>query len=36
MYPNTSEAQKAELQGIVDSIEFELTTPQPSVTPAAP
>jgi hypothetical protein len=36
MYPATSEAEKAELQGIVDSIVFNLTPAQPSATPAAP
>ena len=36
MDPNTSEAEKAELQGIVDSIEFDTTPTQPSATPAAP
>ncbi len=34
--PNTSEAEKAELQGIVDSVVFNTTSPQPSATPAAP
>jgi hypothetical protein len=35
MYPITTEAEKAELQGIVDSIVFDTASPQPSATPAA-
>lgn len=35
MYPTTTEAEKAELQGIVDSIVFDTASPQPSATPAA-
>jgi len=35
MYPTTTEAEKAGLQGIVDSIVFNTASPQPSATPAA-
>ena len=35
MDPTTTEAEKAELQRIVDSIVFDTASPQPSATPAA-
>jgi hypothetical protein len=34
-YPGTSDAKKAELQGILDSIVFDASSTQPSATPAA-